>query len=53
MRSHHTNIQLYTVMKISNHKKSKHTNINKLFLFLFVCNFLCSIIAVLMWKLLL
>ena len=40
MRLHHTNIQLYTVMKISNHEKWKHISINKLFLYLFVCKFL-------------
>ena len=36
---HHTKIQLYTVMKISNHEKWKHISINKLFLYLFVCKF--------------
>ena len=37
---HHTKIQLYTIMKISNHEKWKHISINKLFLYLFVCKFL-------------
>ena len=40
MRSHHTKIQFYTVMKIFNHEKLKHTNVNKLFLSLFICEFL-------------
>ena len=40
MRLHHTKIQLYTVMNISNHEKWKHISINKLFLYLFVCKFL-------------
>ena len=53
MRLHHTKIQLYTVMKISNHEKWKHISINKLFLYLFVCNFLMLYFAILMWKLLL
>ena len=39
MRLHHTKIQLYTVMKTSNHKKWKHISIN-IFLYLFVCKFL-------------
>ena len=33
-------IQPYTVVKISIHEKWKHTSINKLFLYLFVCEFL-------------
>ena len=40
MRLHHTKILLYTVVKISNHEKWKYTSINKLFLYLFVCEFL-------------
>ena len=40
MRLHRTKIQLYTVMKISNHERWKHISINKLFLYLFVCKFL-------------
>ena len=40
MRLYHTKIQLYTVMKIFNQEKWKHININKLFLYLFVCKFL-------------
>ena len=45
---HHTKIQLYTVMKISSHEKWKHISINKLFLYLFVCNFLMLYFAILM-----
>ena len=44
-------IQPYTVIKISIHEKWKHTSINKLFLYLFVCDFCCYIIAILMRKL--
>ena len=40
MRLHHTMIQLYTVMMISNHEKWKYISINKLYLYLFVCKFL-------------
>ena len=40
MRLHHTKIQLYTIMKISNHEKWKPISINRLFLYLFVCKFL-------------
>ena len=47
MRLHHTTIQFYTVMKIFNLDKWKHTNVNKLFClylyvsfwFLYYCNF--------------
>ena len=42
MRLYHTKIQLYTIMNIFNQEKWKHININKLFLYLFVCKFLVS-----------
>ena len=40
MRLHYTKIEPYIVLEISKHKKWKHRSINKLFLYLFVCEFL-------------